>query len=260
MTGRSRWIGAGCVLWCAAAVAKADIVVTLAAFADGEAVEGPVEPGTVVTLDVLLSVTPDEDPLPEVRSLQFDTQAAADGLEITDYEWTLDEQGLGPNYFLDSEPPIVGADHIVGSILELTVEPVRVGRFTVVANGPGLFSLTGGDGADPNNVDEGLRFRVGFADPVDYSVFEGSVDGGTINVEVGDGQPGGNENGNGNGNDNAADNDNDGGAGNENDNAPPRDRNVGPLAQVQFCGFGMLGAWVCMLAGLAAWRWQRRVC
>ncbi|RJP33319.1 MAG: hypothetical protein C4547_12490 [Phycisphaerales bacterium] len=227
---------------------RADVQITLEAKVGSEPLAGPVERDTEVTIDVLLSVTADDDPLEEVRSLQFDFRSTDDAIEVTGFEWLLGDLGFPANYFEEDQPPIVRANHIgVGNLLALTQTPARVGRVTVIARESGTFDLSGGDVADEDNVDEGLRLVAGVAAPHEFSIFAGDASADTVDVEV-DGSSGGNENENGGG---PSGNDNSG---------PPPDRNVGPRAQFTFCGAAALAPALLGLGALSAVRLTRRRC
>lgn|GEM_PF-6661506 len=264
----------GCVLALAAPAspARADIIVTLEAFDGDDPVEGSVAPDTELSVDILLSVTADDDPLNELRVMQFDFRDTGNGLDMTDFEWLLDELGVAGSYFVEPSTSIARADYIFGDIIDLGTEPLRVARVTLVAKDDGTLDLTGAETADPNNNEEGLFFSAGIAAPRDFSIFEENVQGGTLLIEVrsGGGHPGQNdnqnenenENQNGNQNDNEGSNDNDGQVPNgpdSNANEPESDRDVGPLAEVQFCGFGMLGTLLAGLGSLTIMRLHRRI-
>ncbi len=263
--------GGSLAVWFAAggSTARGDIVVTLeVSDADGP-VTGRVRPGTELFVDILLSVRPEDDPLKELRSIQLDFRGTGAGLELTDFEWLFDELGLPGSYFADLDlPSFARADHIgAGDILDLDSEPLSVGRATITANDSATFDVTGAEVADPDNVDQGLRFRAGVDDPRDFSIFDGDVQGGTVSIRVGRRGGDDNENGNQNDNENANDNENEngndnggdlpgGGGTNANDSTP--DRNVGPKAQFQFCGFGTASTFLLAFGGLTLMRLRRR--
>ncbi len=262
----SRWLWLLALVFglamCGSAVA--DILVTLEARVGANPVDGPVEAGTEVTVEVFLAVTEDDDPLGEVRSIQFDFRDSDDGLELTGYEWLLAELGFPANYFLESDGPIVRANYIgVGNMLELSQAPVRIGRLTLIADDDGTLDVSGEDAADEDNVDEGLRILAGITSPREYSVFAGDVAADTLDIEVegsgggGNGNDNGNSNDNGNTNDNGNGNDNGGGSpGNDNDGRPPV-RNEGPKAQATYCGFASMGPMLLCLSALGAVRVTR---
>ncbi len=178
----------------AADSARADVIVTLEAFGtDGQPITGPVAAGTDVTVDILLSADAD-DPVEDVRLIQFDFDATDAGIELVSFTWTVDANGYS---FQDPDLPLtnVTAVHVNSApgLLTLTTEPIKVASVDIAINGSATL-----DAVNPANTDSnyGADVRAGFGldEPARQFTFAaGNLRGGSLEFSVSGGgtPPGG---------------------------------------------------------------------
>ncbi len=190
---RRHWlVGLSVAALAAAPSAQANIAISLAASFDeagSNPVAGPVNPGTQIFIRVQLAVDADDDPLQNVRQIQFDLTQST-GLTVTAFDWRLTEAGIDDSlYQLEETPPSdvranYGAQQRVeGSILDLTQTPVTIALITATVNSAGGIDLLGPEGVV--NPDEGIVIQSGFGG--DVRVFDqdsGDIDGGTQEYTV----------------------------------------------------------------------------
>ncbi len=162
----------------------ADLVITLEPKdADMNPITGPVDPGTQVVVDVLLSVTADDNPAADLRGLQFDFAATSAAIEVSEFTWLLDP-GISDDFYLQFDilpvpsATFIGMSGLEGMILNLDETPIRVASVTVTVGGAGTLDTGATDPAS------GATFRAGFVAPVDFSVAFGNLSGGTFDFSL----------------------------------------------------------------------------
>ena len=189
-------VGLIVLLWLAVSQVAADLVITLEPKdADMNPIAGPVDPGTQVVVDILLSVTDDDSPLADLRGLGFDFTATSPGIEVSEFTWLLD-QAISDDllYFQDPTLPVPSVAYTLGNrvegmILDLDETPIRVAAVTITVNDNGVLDTRA---SDPES--EAL-FRADFASRVDFSLALGNLSGGTFDFSLkgpdsdGDGVP-----------------------------------------------------------------------
>ncbi|KAB2949553.1 MAG: hypothetical protein F9K17_02360, partial [Phycisphaerae bacterium] len=190
----------------AASVVQADIVVTLRAVdGGGNEIVDPVPAGTEVFVDVLLSSSGVDNPLFNLRSLQFDFTDTGAGIVLSDFEWRLQDTGILSDalYFKDTTlfPGRVSADYAnleqdddgdgdidddvdPRFIVALDGDPVRVARMTATVNDSDTIDATRRDTGDPNRTDQGVRFLARFTSPKTFRLPLGNVKGGALTIAV----------------------------------------------------------------------------
>jgi hypothetical protein len=289
-----RWTGLVAAFGCWA-VANADVVFSLEAFtAGGQPISGEVAPGTVVTVDILLSADAEDAPVPDTRFIQLDFRNTDTAIQLDALTWAVD----GDVYASFGELPFpsVVTVFLASSPLLLTLseEPVKVADLELTVLGTGTLDIV-----DTSNIDSnaGGDVRAGFQAGRIFHRSMGNLQGGTMAFRVPGGgdptptdpdddggddpvddddgdpdEPDGGSNDNdgqdddsGNGNDNGNDNDN----GNENDNSNANDNsndnNSGDggsgAGAPRACGAGMLGSGLFLLLslGLMSFGARRRV-
>ncbi len=167
--------------------APANVVITLEARdAEGELIEGEVPARSTVSVDVLLSVDEEDDPLLNIRDVQLDFEGTTVGLVLANFQWIL-PAGVDPVTYSRSEvlprPRLayLGDERIGNSIIDLDQTPLLVATLEVTVNSSGTVDLRNA-GAD--RVDEGLLIRAGFDEPIEFTLDERNVSGGTLRLTV----------------------------------------------------------------------------
>lgn len=166
--------------------APADVIVTLEAFgSDGQPITGSVAAGTDVTVDILLSADAEDDPVSDVRLIQFDFDATDTAIELVSFTWTVDANGYS---FQDPDLPLtnVTAVHINSApgMLTLTTEPVKVASVDITINASGMLDAVNPANTDPNY---GADVRAGFGqdEPARRFTFDaGNLQGGSLELSV----------------------------------------------------------------------------
>ena len=210
--------------------ARGNIVITLAATnADENPIEDPVAAGTKVFVDVSLSVDEEDDPLLDLRSIQFDFRATTSTIVVSNFRWELppgvDETSYSRFEALPQPRLVYLSNSRIGnSIIDLDATPVRVATLDVTVNSSGNLDLRN-PGADATG---GVAIQVGFDEPLDFDLAGRNVTGGTLRLAV------------------------EGASGPDTDT--PDDRNTGPRATGGLCGGSMVGAMLLAVAGLASLR------
>lgn len=158
---------------------RADVVVTLEAFtATGQPVTGPVAPGTGVTVDILLSVDSEDDPLADVRLIQFDFAATSSAIQLDAYTWSVDANAYS---FQDAEFPVASVVSIFfGSgpgLLTLTTEPVKVASVDVTISASGTLDVVNPAAPDENS---GANVQARFDGTRSFSLFAANLQGGSL--------------------------------------------------------------------------------
>ena len=166
---------------------RADLIITLQARdAFGQPISTTVAPGTTVSLAILLSVDGVDDPLVDVRGLQFDFSVLATGIEVSSFVWALNAGTFG---LATSSLPIPSASSFLPAgdpaILSLTSNPTEVASIEVLVNGSGELSAVGGTGIGEGTA---ASFSGGSPIPTVYSVQGGNLKGGKIDFQL-DGDP-----------------------------------------------------------------------
>jgi hypothetical protein len=182
-----------CGLLTTANPAWADVIVTLEAFGqDGQPITGPVAAGTDVTVDLLLSADAEDDPVVDVRLIQFDFEATDSNIDLVSFTWTVDANGYS---FQDPDLPLtnVTAVHLNSApgMLTLTTEPVKVASVDITINGSATLDAVNPANTDPNY---GADVRAGFGlnEPARQFTFPaGNLQGGSLEFSVGGDDGGG---------------------------------------------------------------------
>jgi len=162
---------------------RADLIVTLEPRdEDGAEIDGPIPAGSLVEVDVLLSIEEDDDPVVDLRDLQFDFAATDEGIDIETFSWRVDQDA----YDLRSESlpaPLAAtrATMSVAGLLDLSTVPVRVAILEIIVHDDGELNAIGP--TDEDRTSE-ASFTAGFETPDIFSLFESNLDGGTFGFEV----------------------------------------------------------------------------
>ena len=166
--------------------ARGNIIITLAAAdADGNPIEDPVAAGTKVFVDVSLSVDEEDNPLLDLRSIQFDFQATTATIVLANFQWEL-PPGVDPGSYTAfsalPQPRLVylSNSRIGNSIIDLDTTPLPVATLEATVNSSGTLDVRN-PGADATG---GVTFQVGFAEPVDFDLAGRNVTGGTLRLAV----------------------------------------------------------------------------
>lgn len=124
-----------------------------------------------------------------LRQIQFDF-SHSEGVTVKKYTWKMKGLKSHEFYYLESNedptPTVARANYISLQpvdkyIINLTDVPMLVGRYRLVYRGEGKFDLLGDISKKP--TDWGIRFQSGFRqDVITYSVAEGNVKGGVLNL------------------------------------------------------------------------------
>jgi hypothetical protein len=164
--------------------ARGNIIITLAAAdADGNALSDPVPAGTKVFVDISLSVDDEDNPMLDLRSIQFDFQATTATIALSNFQWEL-PPGVDPSSYSSfvalPQPRLVYlSDSRVGnSIIDLDTTTLRVATVEATVNSSGGVDVRN-PGADATG---GVSFRAGFGQPVDFNLTSRNVTGGTLRL------------------------------------------------------------------------------
>jgi len=163
--------------------ARGDILVSLEARdAGGAVVTGSVAQGTALTVEVLLAVDEEHDPLPDVRAIEFDFGGSAAGLALSDFSWLLNTSAY-PVQLTSLPRPGVATTRFNSSpdLLTLDGEPVAVASFTATANATGLLDV-GFSAAVAGSSSAAIS--ADFSNPIEFTAAAGNVSGGTFEVTV----------------------------------------------------------------------------
>lgn len=200
------WVMVLAALLLSSSVATADVVITLD---PRDPVIGEIVPGTRLEVDVLLSVNDEDNPLADVRLIEFDFAGSDSSLQLESFTWNVSEVGYG--FRMTNLPRPNATSFLVSSsslLLNLTTEPVVVGTLELVANLSG--TLDAG-----TTTDHGALISADFSNPREFSPDDGNLQGGQIEIVVtgdgggadggggddGGGDDGGSDDGSGGGND-----------------------------------------------------------
>ncbi|UCC30944.1 MAG: hypothetical protein JSU86_01445 [Phycisphaerales bacterium] len=167
-----------------APLAYADLIVTLEPKdADMNPIMGGVPAGTEVFVDILLSAVGDDNPLEDLRNLQFDFAATSPGIELGTFTWELDP---GAYAFQITELPTPSATSLMSStgpgLLTLDEEPARVATVEVTVSASGTLNAVGS--AEPGQMSR-AEFDAGFPF-VAFSLAAGNLQGGELALSVAD--------------------------------------------------------------------------
>jgi hypothetical protein len=166
-----------------AAAARADLIITLeAADVDGSPIVGGVPAGSVLSIDILLSVDGEDNPTADFRSLQFDFAATSSTIEVNTFAWAVDPDAY--SFSVETLPTPFAASVLFGSIarlVSLDAEPHRVATIEVTVNGSGSLNAVGGTGIGQNTL---ARFNAGFESQVFFSLGAGNLQGGILELLV----------------------------------------------------------------------------
>lgn len=200
---RAIWLLALASILGGAAASKADVVVTLEAFTvDGQPITGPVAPGTNATVDILLSADAEDDPLTDVRLVQFDFDATGAGIALVAFTWSVNENGYS---FQDPELPLTNVTSLLigtsSDLITITSVPVKVASVDITVNASSTLDLINPANTDPNF---GAEVRAGFSMQEQFHSMIGNIQGGVLAFTVTGGGGGGG------GNPDPTDNDDDG--------------------------------------------------
>ncbi len=177
---------AGLLFFAAATPAPGNIIITLAAAdADGNAIADPVPAGTKVFVDISLSVDDEDNPLLDLRSIQFDFRATTSTIALSTFQWEL-PPGVDPSSYSSfvvlPQPRLVYlSDSRVGnSIIDLDTTTLRVATVEATVNSSGSLDVRN-PGADATG---GVSFRAGFGQPMDFNLTSRNITGGTLRLTV----------------------------------------------------------------------------
>ena len=167
--------------------ADANVIITLnLRDAEGVDLSGAVVSGSTVYGELLLAVEGEDDPLQDVRLIQFDFTNTSESLTVQEFEWTFDPGEGRDMYFMSSELPMpqvayVQSARMPGFILDLTNEPIPVATFEVVVTGEGRLDAVG---ADLEGADAGAWVRAGFAPTQSFQPALENLTGETVDLAV----------------------------------------------------------------------------
>jgi hypothetical protein len=167
-----------------ASSARADLIVTLSPKgADLNPVSGPVPAGTALLVEILLSVDGNDNPLADLRLLQFDFAATDSTLTLGTFAWELDANAYG--FVVSTLPAPSAVSLFTGSdsrLLSLNDNPLRVATVAVTVDGDGILNAVGS-----LDVGQGSQaaFNAGFEPPMPaFSLPVGNLRGGTVELTV----------------------------------------------------------------------------
>lgn len=174
--------------WACSVSSFGDVLVKLVASdAVGQPVTGSVGVNDALTVEVFLSVDAADDPLLDLRGIQLDFTASSPAIEVSSFTWML-EPGLGDAMYVQfanlPSPSVAytGLSRAEGLILDLTTTPTRVASFDVVVGGAGTLNVIG-------SIKDGFTgagmVSVDFTSPVRFTVLEGTLTGGTLDLSIG---------------------------------------------------------------------------
>lgn len=180
--------GIGIAVFCwFASTAFGNIVITIEATdSAGDPIGDTVAAQSVLTVDILLSVDEEDDPLLDLRTVQFDFEGTTVALVTRNFRWILPPGVEADSYTQFAALPrprlaYVTNSRVGNSIIDLDQTPQFVATLEVTVNSSGTLDLRN-VGADQTG--EGLLFRTGFTEPVDYTVDDRNVSGGTLRLTV----------------------------------------------------------------------------
>jgi hypothetical protein len=162
---------------------RADVVVTFVARnASGTPLGASVQAGTEATVDILLAVTTEDDPLADVRGIQFDFAHSQAVIALGAFTWEIDLNGYGFNNTSLPTPFAFSLQQTSSPLLlTLTQTPLHVATIAVVINGSGTLNAVGGTGPGEGS---NASLNAGFANPVTFSLGAENLSGGTIDFTV----------------------------------------------------------------------------
>jgi len=146
--------------------ASADLVVTLQARdALGLPIAGSVVGGTRVFVDVSVSVDGDDDPLLDLRLLQFDFAGTDSTIALESFTWELEPGRSDASYTQFTTFPRPGAVYLPferadGFIIDLHGAPTRVGRVEALVNGSGRLDAVTGAADEGSDAAFSARFQM----------------------------------------------------------------------------------------------------
>ena len=163
-------------------LARADLIVTLEAKdADMNEIVGQVPAGTEVFVDILLTAVGDDNPLSDLRNLQFDFAATSPGIELGTFTWELDPSAYA---FQITGLPTPSATSLMSSsgpgLLTLDDAPARVATVEVTVSASGTLNAVGS--TESGQVSQ-AEFDAGFPF-VAYSLAEGNLQGGELTLSA----------------------------------------------------------------------------
>ncbi len=165
-------------------LAQADLIVTLEPNdADMNPIVGDVPAGAEVFVDILLSVEGDDNPLADLRNLQFDFAATSPGIELGTFTWDVDPSAYT---FQVTMLPTPSATSLMSSsapgLLTLSEEPICVATVEVTVSASGTLNAVGSTEAGQLSRAE---FDAGFPF-VAFSLAGGNLQGGQLALSVAD--------------------------------------------------------------------------
>lgn len=174
-------LGIAFVLVFSAAV-HADVLVALEARdPNGNRITGPVAAGSELVVDILLSVDEEDDPLADVRALQFDFAATDAGIELGTFSWRLQ---IASYAVQSSALPTPSAATLATmpseSLLRLTQTPIRVATLDITVTESETLNAIGPTAADRTSQ---ASLSAGFEMPRVFSLFEDNLRGGRVDIE-----------------------------------------------------------------------------
>lgn len=168
----------------------ADVVITLQPGID---VSDGVSPGTLIPVDILLSVEEGDEPLADVRAIQLNFRASSPGISLDNFIWLLEPTIDAELYLLNRTFPQPSAAYISnsrreGMILDLDEDPLLVASMDVTVNGTGSIDLRFDDEDDITANDITL-IRAGFGSLQEFTFARGNISGGRVSITVVGGGP-----------------------------------------------------------------------
>lgn len=154
--------------------------------ADGEPIGETVTPQSVIQVDILLSVDEEDDPLLDLRTVNFDFEATSVALVTRNFRWVLPPGVENDSYTQFATLPrprlsYIGDSRVGNSIIDLDQTPLLVATLEVTVNSSGTLDLRN---VAADQIGEGLLFRVGFDEPTDFTVEDRNVSGGSLRISV----------------------------------------------------------------------------
>lgn len=167
---------------------RGELVVTLEPKdQSGNSVAGEVAPGTELTVDILLSVSGDDNPLADVRGLQFDFSLTDSTIALGTFSWQTDPNAYG---FITAALPTPSAASLLfttdPTLVSLDDTPQLVATIEVIVNDSGTLNVVGGTGVGEGTA---ASFSAGFGIETSFSLIDGSLTGGTLAFETSDAAP-----------------------------------------------------------------------
>lgn len=178
------------VLAASATATYADVIITLEATdAMGSPIDGPVDSGTQVFVDIFASVDAEDNPLMDLRGMRLNFEKSNTSLafdEDTYFEWMIDTPNGGTAYtefntFLRPETITALGQSQEGALLTLTADPVKVATVNFIVHASGSLNV----GNHPVfESGDGAWFSFGFDDIQVRSNENDGIQGGTMFFEV----------------------------------------------------------------------------